>query len=135
LHGWVSFTFLSHKILRWLCPFALLLALLTNLLLCHHLEFLCLFIAQILFYGVAIVAGWLPRGPRLFRYPRLATMFTMMNAALFVGFFRWLRGGHGAAWKRTERTAISQTPPTVDNAAAQNLSSPTPADAPSPIGP
>src|SRR5262249_19505460 len=90
-HGWVSFTFLSHKIIRWLCPFALLSALLTNLLLCHLTSFLYLFVAQVLFYAVALVAGWLPKGPRILRYPRLATMFTMMNVALLIGFLRWLR--------------------------------------------
>src|SRR6185295_18870310 len=29
--GWVAFTFLSHKILRWLCPFALLSMLVSSL--------------------------------------------------------------------------------------------------------
>jgi len=103
-HGWVSFTFLSHKILRWLCPFALLIALLANLALCRYPAFMGLFVAQVLFYAVALTAGWLPKGPRILRYPRLATMFTMMNAALLIGFFRWLRSGQSAAWKRTERT-------------------------------
>ena len=32
--GWLSFSFLSHKILRWFCPFFLLGLLLTNLALC-----------------------------------------------------------------------------------------------------
>src|SRR5437764_10936924 len=31
--GWVAFTFFSHKILRWLCPFFLIGAMLFNLLL------------------------------------------------------------------------------------------------------
>ena len=30
-------------------------------------------------------------------------MFTGMNAALLVGFWRWLRGNQQAAWKRTLR--------------------------------
>jgi hypothetical protein len=32
-------------------------------------------------------------------------MFTGMNAALLVGFWRWLRGSQQAAWKRTMRLA------------------------------
>ena len=31
------------------------------------------------------------------------TMFTGMNAALLVGFWRWLWGSQKAAWKRTVR--------------------------------
>jgi cellulose synthase/poly-beta-1,6-N-acetylglucosamine synthase-like glycosyltransferase len=108
-HGRVSFTFASHKILRWLCPFALLIALLANLFLCGQRAFLYLFGAQLLFYALALVAAGLPKGPRILRYPRLATMFAMMNAALLVGFFRWLRSGQSAAWKRTERTSVTDT--------------------------
>src|SRR5262249_31055742 len=31
--GWVAFTFFSHKVLRWLCPFFLLVLMVSNLLL------------------------------------------------------------------------------------------------------
>lgn len=134
-HGWVSFTFLSHKILRWLCPFALLMAFVTNLLLCRHSAFMYLFVAQVVFYAMAVIAGWLPKGPRILRYPRLATMFTMMNAALLMGFIRWLRSGQSAAWRRTERTtAVDIASAPSANSAANNDSLSVSADAPSPIG-
>jgi len=102
-NGWISFTFASHKILRWLCPFALLAALLSNALLAVRPEFMALLCAQVLFYAVSLIASRLPSEPRVLRYSRVATMFTMMNAALLVGFFRWLRSSQSAAWKRTER--------------------------------
>jgi hypothetical protein len=31
-------------------------------------------------------------------------MFVSMNAALLVGFWRWISGAQGGAWKRTVRS-------------------------------
>jgi cellulose synthase/poly-beta-1,6-N-acetylglucosamine synthase-like glycosyltransferase len=125
-HGWVSFSFACHKVLRWLCPFAMLTALATSAVLAAHPAFLGLLIAQVAFYLVSLAAGRLPAGPRWYRYPRLGTMFTMMNAALLVGFVRWLRGHQGAAWKRTERATATAphpaaTPIVADTPVAANL--------------
>ncbi len=103
LKGCISFTFASHKLLRWLCPFAMLAALGANVLLATHPAFMALLGAQAVFYLASLLASRLPSEPRILRYPRVATMFTMMNAALLVGFVRWLRSTQSAAWKRTER--------------------------------
>jgi len=111
-HGWVSFTFLSHKILRWTCPFALVTAFVANALLVRHAAFGYLLLGQVFFYAASLIVAPLPARPRVLRYPRVMTMFTMMNAALLVGFFRWLRSGQNAAWKRTERIARSSEPVT-----------------------
>jgi cellulose synthase/poly-beta-1,6-N-acetylglucosamine synthase-like glycosyltransferase len=103
-YGWVSFTFWSHKVLRWLCPFALIAALFLNVLLIREPLFRALLVGQLGFYGVSLVAGLIPARLRSLRYLRLGTMFTTMNAALLVGFFRCLSAGQSAAWKRTERS-------------------------------
>ena len=110
VHGWVSFTYFSHKILRWVCPFALIAALIANLFVLGQPGMLALFGFQLLFYATSLIAGRLPSSPRILRFPRVATMFTTMNAALFVGFFRWLRSNQHAAWKRTERAASAASP-------------------------
>lgn len=112
-HGWISLTFLSHKIMRWVCPFALITALVSNALLIRHDLFAYLFASQIAFYAISLLAAWLPSKPRILRYPRITTMFTMMNAALLVGFARWLRSGQNAAWKRTEREIAAASPASV----------------------
>lgn len=103
-HGWVSFTFWSHKILRWLCPFFMIGAIALNLCLVQQSAFFALFLAQVAFYAGSIMAGHLPARPKCLRYLKLGTMFTLMNAALLVGFFRWLLGRQKGVWKRTERT-------------------------------
>ena len=101
--GWIAFTFLSHKIMRWLCPFFLLGALACSAMLQQgRTIYRWMLIAQIAFYigamFVALVPRW--RFPRLLR---LGSMFTSMNAALLLGFFRWLSGGQKGVWRRTER--------------------------------
>jgi cellulose synthase/poly-beta-1,6-N-acetylglucosamine synthase-like glycosyltransferase len=106
-HGWVAFTFLSHKICRWLCPFFLVSLMASNLLLlCGDEPFYqrALF-AQAGFYLASLVTAFVPARTRLIKPLRLATMFTGMNAALLVGFWRWLRGSQNAAWQRTMRLA------------------------------
>src|SRR5262249_15761350 len=53
-HGWVAFTFLCHKIIRWLCPFFMVGTLLSNLLLLDDSFYLGTFIAQVGFYLVSM---------------------------------------------------------------------------------
>lgn len=101
--GWVAMTFFSHKILRWLCPFFMIGLLATNALLLESLFYQWTAAAQLLFYAVSALAAWLPPGARAFKPLRLTTMFTAMNAALFVGFFRWLLSDGSGAWRRTQR--------------------------------
>lgn len=45
------------------------------------------------------------RFARLLKPLRLTTMFTSMNAALLVGFFRWFRGSQKPTWDHTARLA------------------------------
>jgi cellulose synthase/poly-beta-1,6-N-acetylglucosamine synthase-like glycosyltransferase len=101
--GWTAFTFLNHKILRWICPFLLLTAMLTNLALVSIPFFQAMLVAQVLFYLVAGLGAYTSSQSKSMRWLRLATMFTSMNVALLVGFFRWLFGTQRAAWHRTTR--------------------------------
>lgn len=113
-HGWLAFAFVNHKLLRWASPFLLIFALLGNLLwivLCmpyignvYHLPWAALSLAlQVGFYVSSLMAGMLPARPKVFKLLRLPAMFTSMNAALAVGFWRWLRGRQNSAWTRTDR--------------------------------
>ncbi len=108
--GWIALSFLSHKVLRWLCPFALLGVAAGNLALAGQPLYRALLALQAGFYLVAWGASYLPGRSRPARLLRMTTMFTSMNAALLVGFFRWLSNGQKAAWRRTARTAELGTP-------------------------
>lgn len=105
--GWTAFTFLNHKILRWICPFLLIVTLLSNLALLHIPFFLWMLAAQMLFYLLAVAGAYVHSQSKMMRLLRLATMFTSMNAALLVGFFRWLLGTQRVTWHRTARLAES----------------------------
>jgi cellulose synthase/poly-beta-1,6-N-acetylglucosamine synthase-like glycosyltransferase len=104
-HGWIALSFLAHKVLRWLCPLLLLALLVTNLCLWNEPFYQYALVAQVSFYTVSLLAGLLPPRLRLLKPLRLAAMFTGMNAALLLGFGRWLCGRQKAAWERTVRVA------------------------------
>jgi cellulose synthase/poly-beta-1,6-N-acetylglucosamine synthase-like glycosyltransferase len=108
--GWIAFTFLSHKILRWLCPFFLIGMLASNILLADDPFYRGWLAAQVAFYALALVAGHLPARWKLLKPLRLTTMFASMNLALLVGFWRWLRGRQRGTWQRTERPAETLAP-------------------------
>jgi cellulose synthase/poly-beta-1,6-N-acetylglucosamine synthase-like glycosyltransferase len=112
--GWVAFTFFSHKILRWLCPFFLLAMLLSNCFLLAQRFYWVVLGGQVAFYALSAAAAFVPARYKLLKPLRLTTLFTGMNLALLVGFGRWLRGIRKGAWRRTERTTVSE--PEVEEA-------------------
>ncbi len=102
--GFVSFAFWSHKVLRWVAPMLMAVALIANAALLASPLYQALFVVQLLFYALA----WLGKGHRLSgalrRAASTAYYFVYMNWALAVGFWRFLRGTQKAAWDRTART-------------------------------
>lgn len=104
-HGWTAFSFLSHKVLRWLCPFFLIGLLVCNLALLGQPFYRTLLLGQLAFYSLAVAAAFVPTRMRLLKPLRLATMFLGMNTALLCGCWCWLRGKQNGIWKPTPRLA------------------------------
>lgn len=102
-HGWTCWAFLSHKVLRWLAPLFLAIVLAANLLLVGQPAYRWLLALQVAFYATAAVGSFVPGSGTLPRLLRLTTLFASMNAALAVGFWRWLAGSQRAVWQRTAR--------------------------------
>lgn len=105
--GLVAFAFVSHKLLRWATPFLLPLALVANVALAAGpgaWGYRALLAAHAAFYVLALSA-WRAASGRSGRLARGALHFVAMNAALAVGFWRFVRGTQRAAWRRTERPA------------------------------
>ena len=103
-HGFTAFALWSHKVLRWLVPQALLVALITNALLAVRSPlYALLLLGQCGAYTLAALGllGTSPRHLRKLTDP--AAHFIEMNAALLVGFLRFSRGHQGQIWARTER--------------------------------
>lgn len=102
-NGWIGFTFLSHKIFRWLCPLALLTLLATSIALEAQMPFRAFVALQGAAYGAAVLGRWLPGQSVACRALRLPTMFAMMNGALLFGCWRWLSSEPQGTWERTIR--------------------------------
>jgi cellulose synthase/poly-beta-1,6-N-acetylglucosamine synthase-like glycosyltransferase len=102
--GFLAFAFVSHKLLRWVAPFLLAAALALSfpLALRGGVVYRALLLAQLAFYALALLGG-LGAAGRLRRVASLARYFVAMNAALAVGFWRFVRGTQSAAWNRTAR--------------------------------
>lgn len=103
LQGWVFFTFVSHKLLRWCCPFFLLALLVTSALTWDSPFSYALLLAQVAFYTTSVVTAQIPGQAKAIRCLRMTTMFTSMNGALLLGFCRWVFGTQNGAWRRTAR--------------------------------
>ena len=102
-HGWTSFTFVGHKLLRWLSPFFLLIAAISNVFLLPRPLYVATLIAQILFYATAFAGIWVTGDSRKIKALRGVSLFCSVNAALLFGFFRWATTVQTGTWQRTDR--------------------------------
>lgn len=102
-NGWTSLAFLSHKVLRWLGPAFLVLAVAANLMLIQQPLYQATLFCQFVFYATASAGIFLPGNGKMVRLLRLTTMFTSMNVALAFGFYRWISGLQRGTWQRTAR--------------------------------
>lgn len=101
--GWIALTFASHKVLRWLCPFFLIGLAAANLVLVNMGIYGATLVVGLLLGAIALLGQYLSLGSPTGRALRLTTMFATMNAALLVGFFRWVTGRQQGVWERTVR--------------------------------
>jgi cellulose synthase/poly-beta-1,6-N-acetylglucosamine synthase-like glycosyltransferase len=100
----VSFSFLSHKVLRWISPFLFLLMLTSNsILLADSLFFFLLFILQFIFLFLPILDILLRKFKINLVALRFTTHFFIMNLALLTGFFKNLKGVRSGIWDPTKR--------------------------------
>jgi len=100
----LSFSFLSHKVLRWITPFFLILALATSFILSGDSQaYLILLIIQGILLFIPIIDFLLRKLGLHIVLLRFITHFYSMNLALLAGFFKYLTGSKTNVWKPTER--------------------------------
>jgi len=98
--GFYSVELLSHKLLRHLMPFFLILLLVANAVLAPaHSSFRALLVAQTLFYAAAVL-GFAARRTRLGRTRLLSVpyYFCLVNAAALLGVLSIVKGRRLGAW-------------------------------------
>lgn len=105
-HPWhkptLSLFFISHKLLRWIAPFPLLMLLIGSAALAAQPLYLAAFYAQLAFYMLAALGAGM-RGARRFMLIYTPYYFAALNAALFVGLLKYLSGHRNALWRRVSR--------------------------------
>ena len=100
----ISFVFFSHKVLRWTSPFLLLTSFMI-LILTYKESALnqILFFAYLSSITIVILDLCLSKVGVHIKAFRYMTHFISMNAALLIGFFKFLKGSKNSVWQRTER--------------------------------
>jgi glycosyltransferase involved in cell wall biosynthesis len=90
---------MSHKILRWLAPYFLIVLFVSNILLLDYFFYRLIFSLQIAFYSMA-AAGYFwqkkNKAPRIFGIP---FSFCLVNLAALVGVARFVLGKKSGQWK------------------------------------
>jgi len=102
-YGIFAWQLFSHKLCRWLVPFAMIGAGISNILLVtHSTVYGVLLLGQILFYATAIAyAGfsWMPKNS-LFRLP---SFFVLVNLSILDAWMRYWRGDRVFRWEPSKR--------------------------------
>jgi cellulose synthase/poly-beta-1,6-N-acetylglucosamine synthase-like glycosyltransferase len=99
-----AIAFWSHKVLRWLGPFFILLMLLSCLVLSlQTLFFLILLAGQVLLMLTPLLDIMLKKLNIHVLLLRFISHFYLMNLALFVGFIKYIKGVESNIWKPTQR--------------------------------
>jgi len=110
-YGWLSVQYISHKFLRWtIVPLSILLAFPLNLYLIFSPDifisstlYIYVFAAQVFFY-IASVIGWVLANKKTgLKFIFIPYYFFMMNFAMFLGFFRYLKGSQSVNWEKSKR--------------------------------
>lgn len=90
LRTWFTFSYHSHKTLRLLIPFLLLVLFLVPFWLLNDTLMLGFMVVQLVFYIIAILGWFLRTTMELPVVIKLASWYATMNAAVLVGFVRFL---------------------------------------------
>ncbi|WP_331344879.1 glycosyltransferase family 2 protein [Cellvibrio sp. UBA7661] len=101
--GFFSFQVISHKLMRWLTPWFLLALFLTNALIADNgLFYFLTFLGQLMFYGVAVVAHFLPNLQSV-SLIKLVYFFVQVNIALLDAGVKFIAGQRMTTWKPSAR--------------------------------
>ena len=102
-HFFFALQMFSHKVLRWLVPVLLLVALLVNIPLAANSLYRLLLVVQIIFYALAVLGNILPeRLSRLFPF-YVPAYFCAINFGALLGLVHFLTGRRDRIWQPVSR--------------------------------
>ena len=100
-----TFILISHKLLRWLAPVALIGCLIAAILLYDQLLYRAALHVQLLLYALALAGLALPRLSASSVIIRLSGFFLLVNVAAAKALVLWLAGVRQEIWEPTRRPA------------------------------
>ncbi|GAB3639947.1 glycosyltransferase family 2 protein [Spirosoma arcticum] len=110
-HGWLSFQYTSHRVMRWaVAPFCLPLILLLNALLLlpgaglfPSWLYQGLLVAQVVFYASALLGYYLEDRRIRVKMLFVPYYFSFMNGCALLGYLRYRRGNDTGIWDKVRR--------------------------------
>jgi cellulose synthase/poly-beta-1,6-N-acetylglucosamine synthase-like glycosyltransferase len=107
-HPLLSFQYFSHKISRWIIvPFSLPIIFILNIYLFlqypENVIFQYLLFIQLVFYFIVIIQHFANLSSKIFRIPYYVLM---MNIAMYLGFYRYLKGQQLSVWEKVKRKKV-----------------------------
>jgi cellulose synthase/poly-beta-1,6-N-acetylglucosamine synthase-like glycosyltransferase len=104
--GFYAVQLLSHKVLRYLVPFFLIIVLVASVLLAPQSVFYAVALAaQLIFYGAAVVAWALEHAGVRVPVLALPQYFVIANVASLIACYKFLRGERYARWEPIREAA------------------------------
>ena len=91
-YPFISFSLISHRILRWLTPYLLLLIFIANLLLLENPWFFALFLLQVIFYVLSFIGFFLEKKAIHLRVFTVPFSFCLANLGMFLGVLKCFFG-------------------------------------------
>lgn len=103
--GFYAIELISHKLFRYAVPFFLLLLFISNAFLAFHsLTFQLIFLLQLGFYAMALMAWFVERNGVRLGVLAIPLYFSLANLASLIGFYKFLRGERYARWEPIRET-------------------------------
>ncbi|MCP9756474.1 glycosyltransferase family 2 protein [Lacihabitans sp. CCS-44] len=103
-HGWLTFQYLSHRVLRWtLVPVFLILMPIINLFLLDNPFYQLSLFLQVAFYSLAILGYVFEKKGKKFKALYVPYYFSFMNYAAILGFKRFYSNQQAVTWEKAAR--------------------------------
>jgi glycosyltransferase involved in cell wall biosynthesis len=102
-YGLFSYQLFCHKLLRWLVPFFLITAFISNMwLLDNHFIYRALMLLQLSLYSLGILGLLLPKLQTILLV-KIPAYFVAVNASILIAWLKYLKGERIVTWTPTRR--------------------------------
>ncbi len=101
-YGLFSWQLFSHKLCRWLVPYAMILVFLSNLFLINSFMYKTILIIQLIFYIIAFsrnIREILPFS----KLVKIPFYFTSVNISIIIAWYRYIKGERLITWEPSKR--------------------------------